>query len=437
MLYYILNFYIEKGSELMTSQNIAEGIRFCSVKTDKFKTCRVNISLAMPLDKNASSRAILPFMFSRRCAKYPDFISLNRVLDELYGASISAGVLKRGEAQVLSFSLTAVDDRFALDGDKVASECAELLTEMIFDPLTDGESFPNDVVEQEKRLLVELINNELNDKRRYATLRCEEIMFADEAYGFNRFGTAEDVEALTPNAVYAAWREVLEKSSVQITMVSSMDPQPVADLIKDKFSKINRNPIEIKTQFVPGLPKPEYVAEKMPLKQGKLVMGFRTGMRNEDDMMPAMKVAVDIFGGGTYSKLFSVVREKMSLCYYCAAALFNSKGIVMVSSGIEDANEEKAKNEIINQLRLTANGEFSDEDFSSSVKSLTDSILGNSDTPEEITAWYASQILREKLITPEQYAEQIADVDRSDVVNAAKTIMLDTIFMLKSNGEEE
>lgn len=421
----------------MTSQNIAEGIRFCSVKTDKFKTCRVNISLAMPLDKNASSRAILPFMFSRRCAKYPDFTSLSRVLDELYGASISAGVLKRGEAQVLSFSLTAVDDRFALDGDKVASECAELLTEMIFDPLTDGESFPNDVVEQEKRLLVELINNELNDKRRYATLRCEEIMFADEAYGFNRFGTVEDVEALTPNEVYAAWREVLEKSSVQITMVSSMDPQPVADLIKDKFSKINRNPIEIKTQFVPGLPKPEYVAEKMPLKQGKLVMGFRTGMRNEDDMMPAMKVAVDIFGGGTYSKLFSVVREKMSLCYYCAAALFNSKGIVIVSSGIEDANEEKAKNEIINQLRLTANGEFSDEDFSSSIKSLTDSILGNSDTPEEITAWYASQILREKLITPEQYAEQIADVDRSDVVNAAKTIMLDTIFMLKSNGEEE
>ena len=86
---------------------------------------------------------------------------------------------------------------------------------------------------------------------------------------------------------------------------------------------------------------------------------------------------------------------------------------------------------------MTSNGEFSDEDFSSSIKSLTDSILGNSDTPEEITAWYASQILREKLITPEQYAEQITNVDRSDVVNAAKTIMLDTIFMLKSNEEEE
>ena len=89
----------------MTTQNIADGVRFCSVKTDKFKTCRVNISLAMPLDKSASARAILPFMFSRRCAKYPDFTSLNRVLDGLYGASVSAGILKRGEAQILSFKI--------------------------------------------------------------------------------------------------------------------------------------------------------------------------------------------------------------------------------------------------------------------------------------------------------------------------------------------
>lgn len=421
----------------MTMQNIAEGIRFCSVKTDKFKTCRVNISLAMPLDKNASSRAILPFMFSRRCAKYPDYTSLNRVLDELYGAAVSAGVLKRGEAQVISFSMSAIDDRFALDGDKVALECTKLLADMIFDPLTEGESFPEDIIEQEKRLLVEAIENEQNDKRRYAMLRCEQLMFADEAYGVNRFGSVEDVKALTPDVVYAAWRDVLEKATVQITMVSSMDPQPIVDLIREKFSEIERHPVEIKTLFVSGLPKPEYISESMPLKQGKLVMGFRTGMRSEDDMMPAMKVAVDIFGGGTYSKLFSVVREKMSLCYYCSAALFNSKGIVMVQSGIEDTNEEKAKNEIINQLRLTAEGEFTDEDFTSSIKSLTDSILGNSDTPEEITAWYASQILRNELKAPETYAKEIGSVDRAEVVRAAKTIMLDTIFMLKSSGEAE
>lgn len=419
----------------MHFENIADGVRLCAQGTDKFKTCRINISMAMPLDSGTSARAILPFILHRRCAKYPDYITLNRVLDELYGASVSAGVLKRGESQILSFNLTAIDDRFALDGDTVALECVQLLTDMIFDPLTEGESFPADIIEQEKRLLIEAIENEMNDKRRYALMRCEEIMFKDEAYSINRLGSVDEVKALTSEEVYSAWKEVLCKATIQVTMVGSMDVAPVAEMLKNRFSSIKRDVAEINTVFVNEVNQPEYVCEEMPIKQGKLVMGFRTAMADEYDNSVPMRIAVDIFGGGTYSKLFSVVREKMSLCYYCSAAFFSSKGIVMVQSGIEDANEEKARNEILNQLSLVAKGDFSDEDFSSSIKSITDSIISNNDTPESICAWYSSQIFRESLKTPEAYVEEINEVEKSQVVEAAKTITLDTVFMLKSNGE--
>ena len=419
----------------MKKYEIAEGVRLCTVPTDKFKTCRINISMAMPLDSNASARAILPFLLHRRCAKYPDFTVLNRRLDELYGASISGGVLRRGEAQVISFTLTAIDDRFALDGDKVALECAELMADMIFDPIKEGESFPESIVEQEKHLLVEAIENEMNDKRRYAAMRCEQIMFADEAYSLNRLGNIEDVKALTAQDVFDAWEEELREAQIQVTMVGSMAEEPVAEMFKARFVNIRRKPVEITTQFITAAPKPEYVCETMPIKQGKLVMGFRTGMRDENDNLYAMRMAVDIFGGGTYSKLFSVVREKMSLCYYCSAALFNSKGIVMVQSGIEDSNEEKAKTEIINQLSLVASGEFSDDDFYASAKSLTDSVISNNDTPESLCAWYSSQLLKDELKSPEDFAEGIGNVDRQQIISAAKTIMLDTVYMLKSNGE--
>ena len=419
----------------MHFENIADGVRLCAQSTDKFKTCRINISMAMPLDLNVSARAILPFILQRRCAKYPDYIMLSRVLDELYGASVSAGVIKRGETQIISFSLTAIDDRFALDGDTVALECVQLLCDMIFDPLTDGDSFPADIVEQEKRLLVEMIENEMKDKRRYALMRCEEIMFKDEAYGINRLGTVENVKALTPEAVYRAWQEVLHEAVVQITMVGSMDVEPVAAILRERFSSIKREPASLSTKFIGKKGEPEYVCEEMPIKQGKLVMGLRTGMKDEDTNTVPMRIAVDIFGGGTYSKLFSVVREKMSLCYYCSAAFFSSKGVVMVQSGIEDINEEKAKNEILNQLSLVAQGDFSDDVFSSSIKSLTDSIISNNDTPESICAWYATQLLRDKLKTPEEYVGEIQSVERQQVIEAAKTIKLDTIFMLKSNGE--
>lgn len=419
----------------MQIYEIADKVQLCAVQTDKFKTCRINISMAMPLDSNASVRAILPFFLHRRCAKYPDFTALNSHLDELYGASVSGGVIKRGEAQVLSFSLTAIDDRFALDGDKVALDCAGLLADMIFDPIRDGESFPENIIEQEKHLLIETIENEMNNKRRYAMMRCEEIMFADEAYSINRLGKVDEVRSLTPQDVFDAWEEELREAKIQITMVGSMEAEPVAQMFRKRFENIRRNPVEITTQFITAVPKPEYVCETMPIKQGKLVMGFRTGMRSEEDNAAAMRIAVDIFGGGTYSKLFSVVREKMSLCYYCSASLFNSKGVVFVQSGIEDINEEKAKKEIINQLSLVANGEFSKDDFSASIKSITDSVIGNNDTPESLCTWYAAQLLKQKTVSPEEYAEEIEKVDIQQVICAAKTIMLDTVFMLKSNGE--
>ena len=420
----------------MTTQNIADGVRFCSVKTDKFKTCRVNISLAMPLDKSASARAILPFMFSRRCAKYPDFTSLNRVLDGLYGASVSAGILKRGEAQILSFSMTAIDDRFALDGDKVAFECAQLLAEMIFDPLTEGKSFPEDIIEQEKRLLVETIENEQNDKRRYAMLRCEQLMFADEAYGINRLGSVDEVKALTPADVYSAWRDVLEKATVQITMASSMDPQPVAELIKDKFSEIERNPVEIKTQFVSGLPKPEYVCETMPLKQGKLVMGFSSRMHGDDgDSLPLM-VMTDIFGGGPYSRLFDNVREKMSLCYYCSASSSRVKGLITVESGVEEQNAEKAEKAISEQLEIMKKGEFTDFEFSSSVKSLRDSLNSYNDSQPLLDLWYALKAVNKNLYSPEDIAEKISAVTRDEIIAAANGVKLHTVYKLLPKEEK-
>lgn len=421
----------------MKIYQIAEGVRLVSVKTDKFKTSRINFTMVTPLSDNISAKAILPYLLHRRCAQYPDFTAFNRVLDELYGAVVSSSAMKLGENLLLSINMTAVDDRFALNGDKVTDQCVELLTKLVFDPIIVDGAFPEDIVEEEKRLLIEKLEAEKNDKRHYAFDRCEQIMFANEAYGKNRLGSVEEISALTGRDVYLQWLDLLKTAKMQLTMVGSCEPDMVKEILTTKLSSIERNPTVKETEFFAGLPKPNYVCEELPVKQGKLVMGFRTGMRNEDDNVYPMKVAVDIFGGGTYSKLFSVVREKMSLCYYCSAVLFAQKGVMMVQSGIEDANEEKAKSEILNQLKEVAEGNFTNETFSSSIKSICDGRLSVNDIPESLCSWYTAQVLRDELISPEQQIEKFKAVDKASVIRAAKTIMLDTVYMLKGNGEGE
>lgn len=419
----------------MKIEQISDSVRLVSVKTDKFKTSKINFAMATPLSGNISAKAILPYLLHRRSKKYPDRLTLNRVIDELYGAVVTPSVTKIGEAQVIGISITGINDKFAIDDEKISVKCANLLFEMVFNPLLEGESFPETVVESEKRLLSERLASELNDKRRYALTRCEELMFSEEAYGKNRLGSLEEISQLTAKDIYHQWQDVLKTAVMQVTVVGNAASDEISDLLKKKFSGINRKPAKIETEFFAGMQKPEYICEKLDVKQGKLVIGLRTGMRSSEDNVYAMRVATDIFGGGTYSKLFSVVREKMSLCYYCSAQLFAKKGVIMVQSGIEEENEEKAKNEILNQLSSVANGEFTKDDLSSSLKSLADSRISVNDTPESLCSWYSTQILSDIIKTPEQSAQGLAQVDKAEVIAAAKTIKLDTVYMLKGNGE--
>ncbi len=417
---------------------IAEGVRLCAVQTDRFKTSKLLVTIALPLGGDIAARALLPFLLRRSCRAYPDFRSLNGRLDSLYGAALGAGVKKVGEAQVLELSLTAIDDRFALDGGSITAEAAQLMCDLLFDPnLDESGAFPADTVEAEKRLLLERMRSEDDDKRVYAVRRCQEIMCADEAFGCNRYGTEAEILSLTSERVYAAWREALERARIQVTMCAGSGIEQTASLLRARFAGVARDVAPIETQFVPAAGAIKSVRETQPLMQGTLVLGFRCGMTSRDDMDPAISVMADIFGGGTYSRLFSVVREKMSLCYYCRARLDRSKGIMLVSSGIETENEDKAREAILAQLAdMCANGCMR-ETFDASIRSLCDTIRGCTDSPDAICGWYAMQIFRDAFKTPAQRIAEYAAVKPEEIRPAAEKITLDTVFMLAGTGEND
>lgn len=418
-----------------TLKTIADGVQLCAVQTEQFKTCKLSLSMALPLSGDLAARAILPYLMRRSCQKYPDFTSLNGRLDALYGAVLGASVTKKGEAQMLHLTLSAVDDRFSLDGESVAGEAAELLLDLLFEPKLENGTFCAQDVEIEKRLLLERMRSEDDDKRVYARRRCVEVMCAGEAFGLNRFGTAQEIESLTPARVYAAWREVLETAAIRVVLVSSGTADAVEKRLSRRFGSMVRKVAPIHTQFVEKAGALKTERETQPLQQGTLVLGFRCGMQNKKDMDPAMTVMCDMFGGGTYSKLFTVVREQMSLCYYCGARLNRDKGVLYVSAGIETENEEKAKQAILGQLQDMQNGRFTKEIFETSLRSLCDTIRSYTDSPDLLCSWYDIQIFDGTAKSTSERIEELRQTRWEDIQKAARQITLDTVFMLAGMGE--
>ncbi len=416
-------------------RTIADGVRLVSEQTDRFKTGRISVSMALPMDDKMAANSLLIFLLKRSCKEYPDFSLLNGKLDELYGASLSASVMKSGEAQVLTLSLTFLDDRFALSDESIAEQCAKLLASMIFSPNCKNSSFGAENLAAEKRLLIQRIEEELNDKRTYAFNRCISNMCANEAYGKDKYGTIEEIEKVKMTDVYSAWKNLLSTSIFQITVVGSSNADDVADIFAKKFDKVERNPVKPETVFYRRGGHFNRFEEKFPVNQGKLVIGFRAGMSNSRDNLAAVTVMNDIFGMGTYSKLFMNVREKLSLAYYCWSRLIASKGLVLVEGGIDTDKEKKVSAEILAQLSDLRNGKTDPEVLDSSKRSLKERHTFT--TPEGICAWYASQVLEDEILTTESLNEEIEKVTMEQVCEAAKKLSIDTIFMLSAESEEE
>ena len=308
--------------------NIADGVKGLFVENKRFSTTHISVNLNHPLKKETVAvNALLPYLLSSCCKEYPDFSALNLRLSELYGADVGGIVDKIGDTQVLKFFSFCIEDEFVPDALPVAEQACDLLFSMIFEPSLEGHSFFDKDVVRERRLTLEKIAGIINDKRTYAISRIISEMYKDEAFGQLKTGSYEDVAAITGEALYNAWQEVISSAEIRIQVIGKKLPDGLFERLNQKLKGINRKVVELK----PTKPKKvgdtvNRICEKMDVSQGKLVMGFCTEQIGTDADTAFLAVFADLFGGGPYSKLFANVREKYSLCYFCAARPNRTKG---------------------------------------------------------------------------------------------------------------
>ena len=147
-----------------------------------------------------------------------------------------------------------------------------------------------------------------------------------------------------------------------------------------------------------------------------------------------MRMMTDLWGGAPYSRLFTVVREQMSLCYYCAARYQTVKGAIMVDSGIEVEHMEKAREGILSQLEVMQQGGFDDAAFQASRKGLTDSARGVSDSAARLEGWYVHRMFDDTPDTPEDFVRRIEGMTRESIADAARKVGLGAVYVLRGRA---
>lgn len=420
--------------------SLAKGVDGIFIQNSRFSTTRISINFYLPLKKaRVAEFALLPFMLSSCSKDYPDFTALNLELANLYGADVGGIPDKSGDTQVLRFFSFCINDELVPEDFSVVESATELLLKMLFEPSAENGAFKTYDLERERRLTLEKIESLINEKRSYAIAQTLLHMYKDDEFGCFKCGSAEQVNAITEESLYKAWEEMLCSATVRIVVIGKYLPNGLFETIKSRLDGKVRKPI----LPTPAKPKTKATAvnrvtEEFDVNQGKLVMGFTTDFVGSDLETAHLAVMADLLGGGPYSKLFQNVREKMSLCYYCAARVDRKKGFLLVDSGVEADKMDKTESEIINQLTALKNGDFEDSDLAASIRSIKDSLLGLSDSSFALDGWYSTRF-EGKPATPEEFISAIEKVTREDIIKAAGLYTLDTVYKIvpKKEGEEK
>lgn len=424
------------GDDLMSNINrlkLADNVYFNSVRDSRFKTMKISANIIVPLSgETASANALLAGVLSRSCGEYPDFTALSKKLSSLYGADLTVNVTKAGDRQIVDVSASGLDDRYALDNESVTQELSALLRSVIFEPNVNDGAFVEAEVEQERRQLLEVIDSEFNDKRIYANSQLIKNMCADEVFGIKRYGTAEQINAVTPESLYITWQNLLKTAAVEIMYVGDSSPDKAVEVFRSAFEKIDRAPVEINNTVVRTCGDVKRITEEMEVSQSKLVMGLRTGIALGDDDCAAASLMCAVLGGTASSKLFCNVREKQSLCYYCSSRFDSHKGIMVVDSGVEGDNIEKAEKGILKEIEDMKNGVISDFEIESAKMAVINAFYSSNDTVSGIENWYSSQLFYDRFKTIEERSREINAVTKEEIINAANKLSLDTIFVLKN-----
>jgi len=410
--------------------DICKGVRANLVRTDKFKTNMLGVFFAVPMTlKNASVNALIPAVLRRGTNNYPTMREISKKLEELYGAKFDCGISKKGETQVIRFYGEVVNGKYVGESDDILAEFADVIKDVIFNPILENGLFKEEYVKQEKEQVKDIIESRKNDKVHYALERCYEIMFEGEPYGVPEFGTVEGINEISVKELTEAYYNMLKNYQVDIVMAGDISDEEFNKIVS-KFSFEPREELVVKKNSEVHVNEVKNVTENFDINQGKLSLGYRVNIDVGTDDYYKMLLYNGILGGGVQSKLFQNVREKNSLAYYAFSRFDKVKTVMGISCGIEIPNFEKALKTILEQVEDMKKGNISDYEYETTIKTIENSLNSMRDEQAQMLDFNYTGILTNNKRSLEEVISKLKNVKISDVVEVANKIELDTVYFM-------
>lgn len=394
----------------------------------KFRSNLLILFFNLPLRRETATKtALLAEVLKQGCVPYPTPQALAQQAEEFYGAIWDISVVKKGERQLLLFSMEALK---TVEPERML----EFLRTLLLQPLTKDGAFLPKIVERQKRILRERLESLADDKKAYARRRILEETAAGTAYAISGDGYAEDLAGIDGRTLYAFYREMVAEAEVRVLFMGDRQDKAKHLPLRQDFA----GRLVQAAQEMPFLAhtEPQIVRERMETAQARLMLGF-SGDIASPTRQAALLILVQILGGDADSLLFRQLREEEGLCYDVKAYLMPLSPYLLIQAGIVERDAAKAGRLALDCVQQLRREPISPKRLRQAKEALLQEWEGLGDRPWAMADFFTDRILQGRPLSLEKFLRQIRRVDAEAIRRAAAHLECRAIYLLGAQERED
>ncbi len=407
------------------------------INTDRFKTITMRVCLRDKAAKEEITiRNFLASFLTYSTNTYPTKRDLVLKAQDLYAANVYTKAYRAGNYNMISFFLSLLNEKYTEVG--MLEESIAFLADVIFKPNFNNEDKFEEAYSYLYNSMETAIKGLKENPTLYSAVRLLEVMDPDKPYSYREHGYIEDLEKINLTSLKEYYKKIINNSLVDIYIIGNFDEEEIIKLL-DKYMLFEtfKRPKESQILSHDKLPKKiKTETETTDGNQSKLTIGCKIGDLTEYQLNYVLTLYNLIVGGGSESKFFKIIREENSLAYYVSSSLNKLDHLMLIRAGISKDNFEKTIKLVKKLMKDMELGDFTEENIEVAKNNYLTLLKEIEDNENAIIETYlASDLLN--LGDIEERKKMISGVTKEEIIDVAKNIKIDTIFLLEGVVEDE
>lgn len=405
------------------------------VKTDKFKTVEVKIYFQDKVNKHQITyRNCLTDYMTFASNNYSTKRNLTLKTYDLYSLYLSSSNVRFGTNVITKFDFSFLNPKYTEP--RMLKESLDFVKEIIYNPLVVDNKFDEENLTFIKQELEAEVLTLKEQPRLYANVRLLEETDKDMPYANDGYSDLEILKQVNGNSLYQFYKEFLANNKVDILVVGDVCEKDYLDYFKENFT------FSVNDKKYPEIVEhPKYrkrirkVIENSKYTQSKVAIAFKLMGLTRYEYRYVINVFNSVFGGGGSNLLMQTVRENNGLVYYINSFLCKTDNLIVLNTGIDSTKYDKIIILIKKALHNIELGNFDESliengkyEYLSSITETLDSISGLGDLVFGKILFDSDDI--------EVRKQQIMSVTKEDVMNVAKKVKMDTVYLLKGGLDD-